>query len=135
MSNGTLEVAVVTPTRLVLEEECDAVSLPAALGYVTILPRHAPLVSTLGTGVLTLRRRGARIASAALSGGFFEVSDDVVTVLADEARLPDQIDAAEARRELEEARASLGSVAGAELRQARLRIERAEAQLEVAAEA
>ena len=126
----TLHLILVTPERKVLEETCDSVSLPASEGYVTILPRHAPLIATLATGVLTLKS-GGRSSSFAIAGGFFEVSDDRVTVLADEALAAADVDAAAARRELEEARAALGRSSGEEQERARRSIERAEAKLAI----
>jgi F-type H+-transporting ATPase subunit epsilon len=133
MTDSTsLQAVLVTPERKVLEESCDALSLPAAEGYVTILPGHAPLIATLGTGVLTLRS-GSRSASYAISGGFFEVSDDRVTVLADEATAPSEVDAAAVRRELEESKAALGRSAGDEQERLRRSIERAEAKLAIVA--
>ena len=131
MSDGDLQLLVVSPERKVLEEAADSVTLPAADGYVTVLPRHAPLIATLGIGVLT-SRRGGRETSLAIVGGFFEVSDDRVTVLADEALQADEIDAAAARKELTEGRAALAHAAGEEQKQARRLIERAEAKLTVA---
>jgi F-type H+-transporting ATPase subunit epsilon len=129
---GELHLLVVSPERKLLEEACDSVTLPAADGYVTILPRHAPLIATLGVGVLTYRK-ASRETSLAIVGGFFEVSDDRVTVLADEALHAAEIDAPTARRELEEGRAALAHAAGEEQREARRMIERAEAKLAVAA--
>jgi F-type H+-transporting ATPase subunit epsilon len=125
-----LKLVLVTPERKVLEETCDSVSIPAAEGYVTILPSHAPLIATLGTGVLTLKS-GNRSSSFAISGGFFEISDDRVTVLADQAIAPSEVDVAAVRRELEESKAVLGRSAGQEQDRARRSIERAEAQLAI----
>ena len=130
MSDGSLTLLLVTPERKVLEEPCDSVSLPASEGYVTILPRHAPLIATLGIGVLRYQS-GARSSSLAIAGGFFEVSDDRVTVLADEAVAPSEVDAAATRRELDEARAALGKSAGEEQERVRRVIERAEAKLAI----
>jgi len=127
---GTLHLILVTPERKVLEESGDAVSLPATEGYVTILPAHAPLIATLGIGVLTLKN-GARSTAYAIAGGFFEVSDDRVTVLADEAVGPSEVDAAATRRDLDEAKAVLGKSAGEEQERARRVIERAEAKLAI----
>ena len=125
-----LRLSLVTPERKVLEESCDSVSLPAAEGYVTILPAHAPLIATLGIGVLKLQS-GGRSSSFAIAGGFFEVSDDRVTVLADEAVAPSEVDATAVRRELEENKAALGRSAGEEQDRARRAIERAEAKLAI----
>jgi F-type H+-transporting ATPase subunit epsilon len=133
MTDGAtdLHLLVVSPERKVLEERCDSVALPAEEGYVTILPRHAPLIATLAIGVLTLRQ-GGRERSLVIAGGFFEVSDDRVTVLADEALQADEIDVAVARRELALGKAAMARAAGEEQREARRQIERAEAKLAVA---
>jgi F-type H+-transporting ATPase subunit epsilon len=131
VTNGTqLQVLLVTPERKVLEESCDSLSLPASDGYVTILPRHAPLIATLGIGVMTMKS-GARTTSFALMEGFFEVSDDRVTVLSNQALAPAEIDAAAARRELDEGKAALGTSTGKAQSNARQMIERAEAKLAV----
>jgi F-type H+-transporting ATPase subunit epsilon len=132
MTDGTtLHLLVVTPERKVLEDTASSIALPATEGYVTILPRHAPLIATLGIGVLTARQ-GGRETTLAIVGGFFEVSDDRVTVLADEAQTRDEIDILAARRELEEGRTALGTASGADQSKARKKIERAQAQLAVA---
>jgi F-type H+-transporting ATPase subunit epsilon len=131
MPDATLNLVLVTPERKVLEESCDSVALPAGEGYVTILPRHAPLIATLGIGVLTAKS-GAKTTAFAIAGGFFEVSDDRVTVLADEAYAPAEIDAAAAKRELEEGKSRLAVSTGREQEDARRAIERAEAKLAVA---
>ncbi len=130
--SGSLRLVVVTHESRLLDETCSSISLPARRGYVTILPGHTSLISLMGIGELSFVA-GAKTRSLALAGGFFEISDNVVTVLADSAELPNQIDVAKARTELEEARNSLGSVAGLELTRVRHRIEHAEARLRVAA--
>lgn len=88
---GRLRVDLVTLDRAVLSAECDEITLPGTLGYFGVLPGHAVLVATLGIGVLTIRS-GAKRQVFALSGGFCEVRGDVVTVLADQAEAPEQID-------------------------------------------
>ncbi len=93
-----LHLSVVTPERKVVETEADEVELPGALGYVGILPGHAPLITLLGTGILTVRRAGSSTAYA-VSAGFAEVSGDRVSVLADSAEAHAEIDAAAAERD------------------------------------
>jgi F-type H+-transporting ATPase subunit epsilon len=129
---GQLQLFLVTPERKVLEASGDSVSLPATEGYVTILPAHAPLIATLGIGVLSLKN-GSRTTAYAISGGFFEVSDDRVTVLADEAVAGSEVDTQATKRELDEAKAVLGKSSSEEQERARRTIERAEAKLAVAA--
>jgi F-type H+-transporting ATPase subunit epsilon len=128
---GTLTLAVVTHERTVLETECSAVSIPAVGGYVTLLPGHTPLVSTLGIGELSFQSGGAK-QSLAIAGGFFEISDDRVTVLADAAERPGEIDVEQAKKDAEEARAALSSSSGQGVTDARHRIQHAEARIHVA---
>ena len=130
-SGSRLELVVVTHERKLLEVRCDRVSIPARLGYLTILPRHTPLISTLAIGELSFDGGGeGRVL--ALSGGFFEVSEDVVTVLADSAELPEDIDTEAAKQDLTEAREAMPGAEGMEVTALRHRIQHAETRLRVA---
>jgi F-type H+-transporting ATPase subunit epsilon len=91
----TLELA--TPTRMVVAETVDEVVVPGSEGYFGVLPGHAPLLATLGIGELTYRL-GREERHVAVSGGFVEVRNDKVIVLADAAELPQDIDRARAER-------------------------------------
>jgi F-type H+-transporting ATPase subunit epsilon len=96
----TLEVA--TPSRLVVSESVDEVVVPGSEGYFGVLPGHAPLLATLGIGVLTYRI-GRDEFRLALSRGFAEVRNDKVIVLADAAERPEDIDRERAERARERA--------------------------------
>jgi F-type H+-transporting ATPase subunit epsilon len=96
----TLELA--TPTRLVVAETADEVVVPGIDGYFGVLPGHAAFLTTLGTGEVTYRI-GREEHSLAVSGGFAEVRNDKVIVLADTAERPDEIDRARAERARERA--------------------------------
>jgi F-type H+-transporting ATPase subunit epsilon len=85
----TLEVA--TPSRLVISEQVDEVVVPGIEGYFGVLPGHAAFLTTLGIGELTYRI-GRDERHAAVAGGFCEVRNDKVIVLADTAELPAEID-------------------------------------------
>ena len=89
----TLEIA--TPTRLVVAEPVDEVVAPGIEGYFGVLPGHAPFLTTLGVGEVTYRA-GRDERHLAVSGGFAEVRNDKVIVLADAAERPDEIDRARA---------------------------------------
>jgi F-type H+-transporting ATPase subunit epsilon len=84
-----LEVAV--PERLLVQENVDRVQIPAASGYLGVLPGHAPLMSELGTGVLSFKS-GSETRYMALNGGVLEVLPDHVRVLADTAEWAEEID-------------------------------------------
>jgi len=89
----TLEIA--TPTRLVVGEPVDEVVAPGIEGYFGVLPGHAPFLTTLGIGEVTYRT-GREEHHLAVSGGFAEVRNDKVIILADAAERPDEIDRARA---------------------------------------
>ena len=91
----TLEIA--TPMRLVITETVDEVVAPGIEGYFGVLPGHAPFLTTLGIGELTFKV-GRDERHLAVSGGFAEVRNDKVIVLADTAELPEDIDRTRAER-------------------------------------
>jgi len=126
-----LQLLVVTPERRVLEAEADEVELPGSQGYLGILPGHAPLITLLGTGVLSFRRGGSA-AAYAVSAGFAEVSGDRVSVLADSAEGAGEIDAASAERERAKAEEEMKTAGVDTLDAIRSRLELAQARLSVA---
>ena len=91
----SIALRVVTPVRLVLEEQVDELTAPGPLGQLGILPDHAALMTTLDIGQLSYRKSGAD-SVITLTGGYAEVLDNVVTVLANAAEFPDEIDTARA---------------------------------------
>ncbi len=91
-----IQLEVVTPERRVLAEPVDMVTVPGLGGELGILPGHTPLISQLQTGVLTYTQDGKSFPMH-VSGGFVEVRDDHVAVLAEVAERPEEIDAAHAK--------------------------------------
>jgi F-type H+-transporting ATPase subunit epsilon len=126
---------VITPEKLALRETVDEVVVPGLGGEIGILPDHTPLISQLQTGVLTYRQ-GAERRMMAVSGGFVEVLPDRVSVLADVAERPEEIDPrrAEAARERAEQRLAASAQGKSEIDAARaqLKLQRALARLQVA---
>ena len=115
-----IQLEIVTPERLVYEDEVDSVNVPGIEGELGILPHHAPLLSILGFGELRIRKGGAE-ESFAIVGGFVQVRPDKVVVMAETADLAAEIDlekAQEARREAERA-LETGYSEGADLSAAR----------------
>jgi F-type H+-transporting ATPase subunit epsilon len=126
-----LKLIVVTPERKLVEAETDSVEMPGELGYLGILPGHAPLISLLKTGVLKYREGGGE-KTLAISAGFVEVSNDTVSVLADVAEEPSDIDAAAAERDRARAEEELKTASRETLDEIRTRLELAQARLQVA---
>jgi F-type H+-transporting ATPase subunit epsilon len=81
---STFQLAILTPERAVFDGAVEYVQVPGAEGYLGVLAHHAALVTSLASGTLTLRKPGGSEEAFAVSGGFFEVSDNRATVLADE---------------------------------------------------
>ena len=94
-TRSTLHVEVVTAERELYSGEADMVSAPGSEGRLGILPRHAALLTTLMPGELTIKLDGAE-EPIFVSGGFLEVSGNIVTVLADTAEYAEEIDQARA---------------------------------------
>ena len=82
-----MHVTVISPERAVFDGAADAVVAPAFDGQVGLLPGHAPFMTLLGKGVLTVRAAGGTAASRfEVSGGFLQVVGDAVRVVADQVR-------------------------------------------------
>lgn len=126
-----LKLIVVTPERKVVDTDVDQVELPGQLGYLGILPGHAPLISLLTTGVLTYKSAAGE-KSLALSAGFVEVANDAVSVLADLAEEPAEIDVPSAESDRARAEEELKTASRESLDEIRARLELAQARLAVA---
>jgi len=128
---GHLHLRVVSPERVVIELDAESLGLPGALGQLGILPGHARLITALRTGVLEARR-GTTVQKVAVFGGFAEVGDDTVTVLADGAALPDEIDVAAAHADRAAAEEALKTAGTGEIAALRERIDAADARIATA---
>lgn len=126
-----LHLEIVTPSRRVAAVEVDEVRLPGALGEMGVLPGHIPLLTSLAAGPLTYIN-GSTQTRYAVRGGFAEVLPDRVTVLAAVARSADDIDVAEAQKNLDEAQAKLKEATAEELDELTAAVRFAETELEVA---
>jgi F-type H+-transporting ATPase subunit epsilon len=129
----TLQLEVVTPERRVLSEQVEAVTVPGRNGEFGVLPGHAPLISDLKTGVLSYQEAGTTF-QLHVSGGFVEVNADRVSVLAEIAERPNEIDAAQARAAREQNEKQLSSTSGneADFEKAQAELERALVRLQLA---
>jgi F-type H+-transporting ATPase subunit epsilon len=128
-----LKLEIITPERVLFEEDGVAsVTITGIMGEMTILPSHAPLMTELRPGPLTFRKSGDEI-DVALSGGFMEVRDDRVVVLADTAERSDEIDLARAEEARRRAQTQLASREGEmDIALVMAAMERAQARLRVA---
>ena len=127
-----LNLEIVTPEKKVLSESVDSVTIPTASGEVGILQNHAPLISSLKAGVLSFTKSGTT-ERMVIAGGFVEVSQNNVSILADLAETADEINLENARAERDAAERELnawkGSMEEAETERARLETAQARLQL------
>ena len=103
-----LDLEVVTPERRLVHEQVSEVQLPGKDGYLGILPGHAALLGQLGAGALSFQV-GSQTHFVAVDGGFIEILDDHVRVLADSAEKAETIDLGKAKAELQKATEQLGT--------------------------
>jgi F-type H+-transporting ATPase subunit epsilon len=100
--SNSLRVRLVSPERILFDTTADAVELPAKNGYMEVLYGHAPLLAELGAGDVRLHGGadgGEQIYN--VSWGFVEVLPDRVTILANDALKPEEIDVPRAEQQLE----------------------------------
>lgn len=127
-----LNLEVVTPERIMLQEETQSIIVPAAEGLLGLLPNHAPIITGLNPGLIKYRQ-GADLHVLAISGGFMEVSNNKVSVLADTAELPNEIDIERANAAKERAQKRLKEPPpGLDVHRAELAFHRAMARLRAA---
>jgi F-type H+-transporting ATPase subunit epsilon len=92
---ATLHLEIVTSEKTVFEGEVDQVTVPGGDGVMGVLANHAPVLSTLKPGELRIRR-GTTVEEFAIGGGFVDIHDNKVIILADSAERADEIDASRA---------------------------------------
>ena len=124
-----LDLEIITPTEVVFKDEADEVVVPTVDGEIAILPNHVGLLTKIKPGELTVKKSGKEI-HLAITGGFLEISENKVSILADYAVRAENIEIAraeEARQKAERAMKEKGSennflVADAELRKSLLEL-------------
>ncbi|MFI5363878.1 MAG: ATP synthase F1 subunit epsilon [Elusimicrobiota bacterium] len=104
MSDKHLTLELVTPEKVAWSAPADFVVLPAAGGEMGVLPGHMPFLVQLAEGEVRVKDKD-QVKRFAISGGFAEIKDDVVSLFAETAELADQINAERAHQALERAKA------------------------------
>jgi F-type H+-transporting ATPase subunit epsilon len=105
---NTFQLEIVTPTKLLVKEAAEEAQIPGLSGYLGILPGHAPLLTELAVGVITYKVGGATNALS-VAWGFAEVLPDKVTILAEAAERPQEIDVERAQQAKDRAEQRLKS--------------------------
>ena len=128
-----IHVEVVTPERRLLQVDAEEVIAPGALGLFGVRPGHAPFLSLVEPGLLTVNE-GGKLHKYFVGGGFVQVSQTHVRVLADQAEAADHIDINAAKKRIAEAEARLNqlSPADAKVTTERETIRREQKRIEIA---
>lgn len=131
---ATFQLEVATPERLLIREAVSEAQIPAEGGMIGILPDHAPLLGALGTGELSYVGEAGGRHTMFVSGGFIQVLDNEVRVLADRAERVNEIDVSRAQSALKRAQEKLAlpATAGIDVARALNALRRAEARLAAA---
>lgn len=128
----SFELEIATPERQLVREDVTEAQIPGKDGFLGILPGHAPLLGLLGIGPLSYVA-GGRKRYMSIHGGFLEVLDDHVRVLADLAERAEEIDVERAKRALQRAQEqSINPSLGVEPAEALASMLRAQARLAAA---
>ena len=105
MDKVTFEL--VSPEKLLLSRPVDMVVVPGSEGDFGVLPRHAPVISTVRPGVIDVHEDGKVTDRIFVGGGFAEVTSERCTVLAEQALPVDDLDRSQAEQQLQDAREDL----------------------------
>ena len=126
-----LELNIVTPERLMVADRVDQVNVPGTEGDLGILYDHSPILTAMRPGPLSYEKDGEVVAMI-VSGGYLEVTDNRVTVLAETAEFAHEVDRDRAERARVEAEKTLEKtdISEDEFRETQLKLFRALARLE-----
>ncbi|HEY7402758.1 MAG TPA: F0F1 ATP synthase subunit epsilon [Candidatus Angelobacter sp.] len=128
---NTIQLEVVTPERLVVNDQAEYIEIPGKTGYLGVLPGHAPLITELAVGEITYRN-GSQTKRLAVAWGFAEVLPEKVTILAETAEKAEDIDTARAEAAKKRAEAELEKAGVEGNKEAQAALDRANARLDVA---
>jgi F-type H+-transporting ATPase subunit epsilon len=106
--SDTFQLEIVTPAKLMVKDAAEEAQIPGLNGYLGILPGHAPLITELAVGVITYKASGTT-HTLSVAWGFAEVLPDKVTILAEAAERPQEIDVVRAQEAKNRAEALLKS--------------------------
>jgi F-type H+-transporting ATPase subunit epsilon len=112
---ATFKFELVSPAKLLFSGEVDEVIVPGAEGEFTVLPMHAPVVSTLRPGILTVKV-GGNVTRLYVRGGFAEVSEKGLTILAEDATPVEEVNLTEFAASVSAFEAKLATAASDEAR-------------------
>lgn len=130
----TIQLEIVTPERLVVNDTAEYIEIPGKTGYLGVLPGHAPLITELAVGEISYNNAG-KTKRLAVAWGFAEVLQNKVTILAETAEKAEDIDTARAEAAKKKAEAELQKAGAEGNKDAQAALDRANVRLDVAGKA
>lgn len=106
----TYQAKLLTPEGSRFEGEVESVRVPGSNGDFQMLHNHAPIVSSLGIGKISIKQKGKNTLFFAVSGGFIEMSDNQLTILAEKAEKSSEINREEAKKLRDEIREKMNAL-------------------------
>lgn len=110
MAEETFKAQLLTPEGSRFEGDVLSVRVPGSNGSFQMLKNHAPIVSSLGLGKITIKQKGAEDLNFAVNGGFIEMSQNQLTILAEKAEKSTDIDLEDAENRRDEIRDKIESM-------------------------
>ncbi len=102
----SLQLQIITPLKSVLNEQVDEIIIPTETGEITILPNHVPLFTKIKPGEMTIKKN-QKSSFFAITGGFLEINNNNVTILADYAIRAEDIEVVKAKEAEERAKQTM----------------------------
>jgi F-type H+-transporting ATPase subunit epsilon len=127
----TIQLEIVTPERLVVNDTAEYIEIPGKSGYLGVLPGHAPLITELAVGAISYNNAG-KTKRLAVAWGFAEVLQNKVTILAETAEKAEDIDTARAEAAKKKAEAEIQKAGAEGNKEAQAALDRANTRLDVA---
>jgi F-type H+-transporting ATPase subunit epsilon len=133
MEGKNYKLEIITPKKVVFSGDVESFTAPGVQGSFQVLINHAPLLAQVGIGEMIIRDAAGTVSRFATGGGFVEVSDNHVVMLAESAERPEEIDGSRAKAAKERAEARIAKhQAETDLDRARLALYRAINRLRIA---
>lgn len=130
-----LRLEIITPERVLFQQEVNETQIPTIDGEIGILPGHTPLIAQLAAAGILKYKDDATQGMAVVGSGFVEINNDRIAILASIAEFPHEIDVEAAKRELEAAERALKAVEkdpDADIKEALVKVERAAVRIQAA---
>ncbi|MGM0506117.1 MAG: ATP synthase F1 subunit epsilon [Bacteroidota bacterium] len=109
---NTFQAQILTPTGRLFEGEVVGVQVPGEQGSFEVQMNHAPIVSTLQVGEVSVKKADGETLRLAVTGGFVEMNENHLTLLAEAAEKSDEIDVERAQAALQQANKELSGLSG-----------------------